>query len=205
MRLIDLSHTLSQDIPVYPGDPKPEFVQVASIEKEGYTDIVLKTGMHVGTHIDAPFHMINGGDRLSMISLDRFVGRGVLIDAHGRPELDRDLLMGAEIRDGDIVIFETGFHLSFAEYRYYESYPEMTSKLAHELVARGVKMIGLDTPSPDRAPFAVHKILLASGVLILENLTNLQSLHEIREFQIMAFPPRLDTEGAPVRVVAITS
>ena len=81
MEYIDLSHTFESHMPVYPGDPEPETTQIAFIEKDGYNDFQVKTGMHVGTHIDAPLHMINEGVRIPELPLEKFFGRGRLIDA----------------------------------------------------------------------------------------------------------------------------
>ncbi|MBN2752099.1 MAG: cyclase family protein, partial [Rhodospirillaceae bacterium] len=60
MRFIDLSHTFGPDMPAYPGDPIPKLQQIASIPEHGYTAFQLDSGMHVGTHMDAPQHMIPG-------------------------------------------------------------------------------------------------------------------------------------------------
>jgi kynurenine formamidase len=68
--------------------------------------------------------------------------------------------------------------------------------------AAGVEILGLDTPSPDRPPFAIHKILLSHNILIIENLTNLQALSEVSEFEVLAAPPKIRCEAAPVRVGA---
>ena len=78
MKYIDLTHTFDADMPVYPGDPLPELVQIADLHKEGYTDYQIKTGMHVGTHMDAPLHMLDGGKRLSDIAVEKFLGKGCL-------------------------------------------------------------------------------------------------------------------------------
>ncbi|MEK7557141.1 MAG: cyclase family protein, partial [Patescibacteria group bacterium] len=80
MKYIDLTHTFVDNMPVYPGDPVAEVKQIADIKKEGYTDHRITTGMHVGTHMDAPMHMIEGGKALSDMPVENFFGRGYLID-----------------------------------------------------------------------------------------------------------------------------
>ena len=81
MKYIDLTHTFTASMPTYPGDPIPELKQIADFHNQGYTDWQVTTGMHVGTHIDAPLHMIPGGKRLSEMPIETFFGRGCLIDA----------------------------------------------------------------------------------------------------------------------------
>ena len=202
MKYIDLTHTFIADMPVYPGDPVPEFVQVADLHKEGYTDYRITTGMHVGTHMDAPLHMLEGGKRLSEIDIEKFTGKGVLIDARGKSVIDEPLLDGIKENEKDIVLVMTGFYKKFREPEYYEKYPEISEGFAKKAVSLGVKIVGIDTPSPDRPPFEVHKILLGNEVLIIENLTNLESLVGAGDFEVWALPAKFDVEAAPVRVVA---
>jgi arylformamidase len=65
MQLIDLTQTFGSMMPVYPGDPAPELKQITTIETHGFTDHQLTTAMHVGTHMDAPLHMIAGGKKIA--------------------------------------------------------------------------------------------------------------------------------------------
>ena len=176
MRYIDLSHTFKIPMPVWPGDPTPEIKQIAELEKNGYLDHELTTAMHVGTHIDAPAHMIEHGEWLDEITLERFAGRGVLIDARGKTQITRALLEGADIQKEDIVLVLTGFGAKYREKEYYEKFPEMTEDFADALAERDVKIVGVDAPSPDREPFPIHKIFLGNDILILENLTHLEEL-----------------------------
>lgn len=202
MRLIDLTHTFGSQMPVYPGDPSPELKQIAQIPKEGFTDHELKTAMHVGTHMDAPLHMIEGGKYLSQIPIEKFFGTGHLIDARGKKEVGDELLERESIGKSDIVLVMTGWYKKFGEEDYYQSYPELTESFAQELVKSGVSIVGMDTPSPDRPPFAVHKILLGNGILIIENLTNLETLLNVPHFDVIALPAKFHTDAGPVRVIA---
>ena len=85
---------------------------------------------------------------------------------------------------------------------YHESYPEITEGFAKALIAHKVKIVGMDTPSPDKSPFTVHKLLLSSEILIIENLMNLDKLLKIEQFDVIALPMNLETDAAPIRVVA---
>src|SRR3989338_8364412 len=112
---IDLTQTFGPVMPVYPGDPAPELKQIAAIEKDGFVDHQLNTAMHVGTHMDAPWHMIVNGKKISQIDPDKFFGPGKLIDVRGKEKIDLDLLNGSEISEGDIVLVFTGFGSKFHE------------------------------------------------------------------------------------------
>ena len=203
MRYIDLTHTVADGMPVYPGDPPVRLAPVAAIERDGYSNHEITTGMHAGTHIDAPLHMLAGGARISDMSVAAFFGRGRLIDARGAGLVRPELLSPSRAGHGDIVLVLTGFSDRFGDPTYYGDYPEISEAFAAGLVERGVKMLGLDTPSPDRAPFRVHKLLLANGILIIENLTNLAALVNAAAFDVVALPAKFAADAAPARAVAI--
>lgn len=202
MPYLDLTHTFTTDMPVYPGDPIPELMQTADIYKDGYTDHQIKTGLHVGTHIDAPLHMIEGGKRLSDFPAEKFFGRGCLIDTRGASVIEADFLSKSFAKKDDIVLILTGFSQKYRQPEYYAHYPEIGEDFARQAIALGIKIIGLDAPSPDRPPYKIHKLLLGADILIIENLTNLESLIGISDFEVMALPLKLRADAAPARVVA---
>ncbi len=189
-------------MPVYPGDSAPKLTQMTSFEKEGYVDHQLTTGVHVGTHIDAPLHMVENGKRLSDFPIERFMGRGVLVDARNHPIITAALVSDIPMMHGDIVLLWTGMSAQYHQPSYYDAYPVMDESCARLLVDRGVGMICLDAPSPDRTPFAIHKLLLSHDILIAENCTNFEALDGVRAFDIIALPLKLDTDAAPARIIA---
>ncbi|MGK7929534.1 MAG: cyclase family protein [Spirulina sp.] len=201
-QLFDLTHTFTENMPVYPGDPCVKFYQVASLEKEGFNNCKIESGLHVGTHMDAPLHVIAGGKYISELSLNKFSGWGHLIDVRDREEIEADVLSDRDIKQGDILLFLTGWSNKFRDPDYYTSYPELSINLAKQIVHLGINMVGLDFPSPDRYPFLIHKILLGNDVLIIENLTNLEQLLSVNAFRVMAYPIKFQAGGAPVRVIA---
>lgn len=203
MQIIDLSHTFTAAMPPFPGDPASELVQTASVAKDGYTDHRLTTLMHVGTHIDAPLHMIEGGAYMDELPIAQFFGPGIVLDARGKTIIDTDVLNGKIIEPESIVLLYTGRSSLYNTPAYDAGYPAITEAFAKELVKRDVKIIGMDMLNPDLEPtFPIHKILLAHPVLIIENMTNLESLLSVPKFNVVALPMKLHTEGAPVRVVA---
>lgn len=203
MKVVDLTHTFTNDMPVYPGDPKSSLEQIAFIDKDTYNDHKLTTLMHVGTHMDAPLHMIENGKRIDEIDPERFIGKGVLIDVRGKDKIDVTVIENAHIKEGSVVLLYTGFGSKFGTEDYYKDYPELTEDFANKMVELKVKMVGMDMLGPDYdKPWATHKILLGNEVLILENLTNLDQLTNVEDFEVIALPGKFKSDGAPVRVIA---
>jgi kynurenine formamidase len=200
--LIDLTHTYRGSMPVYPGDSESRLFQVASVESDGYMDHRLETGIHVGTHMDAPAHMIAGGKFLHEYPVSKFTGKGVLVDARGESKITPALLGNKVVERNSVFLIMTGWDKNFGKDNYYQDHVVLSEEFASMMVEIGVGIVGLDTPSPDQEPFPIHKILLGNEVLIIENLTNLEALVGIDDFKIHAYPMKLAAEGAPVRVVA---
>ena len=61
MKVTDLSHIINTNMSTYTKDERLEVYDIASIEKDGYNEKLLRLCTHTGTHIDAPSHMINKG------------------------------------------------------------------------------------------------------------------------------------------------
>lgn len=196
---IDLSVVLDEKTPVYPGDPATSILLAGVLSKDGYCDHHVSIGTHVGTHMDAPAHMLEGGKSLDQISIEKFVGRGVYVRT-GK-DINIESFKEAELKQGDIVLVHTGMSDEYHSASYFETYPVLSEEIAEYLIEKKVAAVGLDSCSPDMAPFPIHKLLLQSDILIIENLTNLSAL-EGKEFRVYAFPIKLALDGAPVRVVA---
>ncbi len=202
-QIIDLSQTIDQSIPVYPGDPEVEVTPAGVFDKDGYNDHLVSIGTHVGTHIDAPLHMLKDGKTLDQIPVEQFVGRGCYIKIENKI-FDLDKIKQTDVREGDIVIFDTGMNKLFGQDGYFEEHLEILEEVAKFLIGKKVKMVGVDMASPDNPPFKIHKLLLSAEVLIIENMTNVAELAG-KEFTIYALPIKLNLDGAPARVIAAIS
>lgn len=198
---IDLTHVFNNHMPVFPGDPAPKLVQTSTVAGDGFSHFEIKTEMHTGTHMEASSHMVQGGKLLNEYPAEKFFGRGVIIDARGKSSADVNLLTDADIKKGDIVLVCFGWSTEFDNDQYYQNYPEITEAFARRLGELGASIMGLDSPSPDRAPYVVHKILFKYDILIIENLTNLETLIG-KNFEITALPAKFQADAAPCRVVA---
>ena len=202
MKLIDLTQTIRNNAPVYPGDDPIQLDQIQSIEHDGFTNFRLTSEMHVGTHLDGPLHKIAGATLIADLPPDRFTGNGILLDVSGETRIEFRESYRTQIPAESIVLFYSGLGMNFDEPDYFVTYPDISEELAGFVVEKQIKMIGLDWCSPDHHPYPIHEMLLGNNILILENLTNLDQLLNTPDFEIFAFPLKIEADSSPVRVVA---
>jgi kynurenine formamidase len=203
MKLVDLTMSLDEETPTHPDDPEVEAEEVTTVEKDGYAVKRLWFPSHVGTHIDAPAHMLEDGKTVDDYGVETFVGEGVVVDVQGQEviEVGKDRL-----DDADMVFFHTGHakraHNGRSE-DYHDGGPVVSERTAEAVVETGVDVFGIDAPSPDEPPYPVHDMLLGNDVVILENLVNLGAVGE-RQFRCYALPLNVvGGDGAPCRVIAV--
>jgi len=204
MNIIDLTHPLNERTPVYSNvrEKPPHLAQVTSVKADGYSSYRLIADMHVGTHIDAPAHMLADGKLISDYSIDNFCGQAKLIDARDRETINVDLLEQIKLESDDIILILTGFDKKYHKQEYFTRHPVLSEEFVSALGRHKVKMIGFDMPSPDRYPFDRHKQLFEHDILIIENLTNLEKLAGTAEIELYALPLKCCADGALARVVA---
>jgi kynurenine formamidase len=206
--VLDLTHTLAEGMPAYPGTEPPTLQPANTVAKDGFAEKLLTMYSHTGTHIDAPAHMLAEGATLDRMEVGRFVGPACVLDATGRDlieraflETHRDLLEGCEF-----VLFHTGWSRLWGREAYFEGFPVLAPEAAQWLADRGLKGIGFDAISVDpvgSADFPNHMILFRKGILSIENLTGLEPLIGLR-FLFSCLPLKIEAaDGSPVRAVAL--
>lgn len=202
MHVIDLSHPLDGMTAPYPGDSPLGLVQNRWLARDHYNAFTLTGGMHLGTHVDLPLHMQDHPLSARDYPLERFHGPGRVIKCpeHGMISPDEGWMA---LQEGEIPLLYTGWDRHFGQSEYFSAHPQLTMEAAEFLIDRGVGMVVLDMPSPDRTPFTVHKALLAAGILIVENAAHFNMLVRLKHFTFMALPLPLPTEASLVRAVAL--
>lgn len=200
--IIDLTHIVEDGMPVYPGDAETVLVQSKQISADYYNNHQLSSNMHAGTHIDGPMHLLDCKEYLNEFPLDQFVGDACLLNAAGQDIIDYKEEYEQLIQENQIVIIYTGHSERYGQPAYFTEHPILTVAFAELLIRKRVKMIGLDTPSPDKYPFEVHKCLFQNKILIAENLTNVKELLNVNAFEIIALPLRIRADSSLARVIA---
>ena len=205
-----MSMGVSPSTPVFPGYPQPIVRPWTYLELHGYYANLLVMVEHTATHVDSPAHFVSGAPTVDEVPPDKFVSRAVAIDVSdvgprgrvGMRLVEERLPRGVELGPGWALVLRTGFD-EFAGTPKWLEHPDLDEELADYLASLGINAVALDAPSPDHAPFNVHKILLGRGVLIYENLTNLSEVVG-RVFTLVAPPIKVvKGSGAPVRALAV--
>ncbi|MDO8481111.1 MAG: cyclase family protein [Nanoarchaeota archaeon] len=197
--ILDLTMPIDARTPVFPGDPQQEIRQIATIEKNGWNEKRLSFNSHFGTHIDAPYHMLENGKKLTDFPIEWFVGKACVIDVRGQKEIFAPL---DNFQDCMMVFFLTDHIRYVYSPKYFSENPVIGTKMAGELIKHKVKIVGLDSFTPDNAPYDVHKLLFKHNIRIVENLVNLEKLVG-KTFLCHILPLKIqDADGAPCRVIA---
>lgn len=210
MLFVDLSHSIEDKMPVYPGTPDVRIKQFSTVEKEGYAEKELELATHIGTHMDAPAHMISGGKTLDQYQVSDFTGRAFIIpfakdDLDGMKQDDYLARFEDEIRESDFIILKTGWSEKWGSDSYFKDYPALDKAGADYLSGFRIRGIGLDAISIDKyesKSFEAHHAMLGNEILIIENLTDLEKIRS-QFFTLYVFPLKItDADGSPVRAVA---
>lgn len=207
-RIVDLTQPLYHDHPC-PGVLQSTRMRlIFNVPRDGFNLEEVITSTHLGTHVDAPYHFIDTGQRIDAIALDRFMGPGIPIDLRhkGRKStISRDDLLphADRITKGSIPLLCSGWGLKRAiTTEYLKEQPQLSEDGARWLVERGVRGVGYDHFMLGGTE--AHLALLGAGVWIAEELLLPPELFDLPEWFVVCLPLRVrDGSGAQARIVAI--
>ncbi len=213
MNPIDLTHTISESIPNFPGSPSPQFLNWSKIEHDGYNLELLFMSSHTGTHIDAPYHFVKNGLKIDQIPLDRLIGKAVLIKLKKtkNSSVTKSDIKLFEKKNGKIphsssIFFYTHWEKNLNDNNYFIENPGLNISAAKYLASKKINLVGIDSPSIDVGKdnsFTVHRILARNNILIVENLANLSKIPS-NEFIFTILPLKIkNATGSPVRAMAL--
>ena len=210
MKVIDLSHTIAEDMPVFPGTSQPTLKPALTIAEHGFAETMLHMVSHTGAHIDAPSHMIEGAPGLDDFPVDKFFGLALIIDhppcAGSSIEIKPLQQMSDKIERAEFVLFHTGHSQKWGTDDYFHSFPILTREAAEFLTSFSLKGLGIDAISFDEVNSTespIHHILLGAGLILVENLTNFRQVQD-EYCMFSALPLKYENaDGSPTRAVAI--
>ncbi len=188
-------------------------------EERGWQGSNFSMFAHLGTHVDAPTHFVQGTYGIDQVPLDRIIGPAVLMDFSHKKECEAITLEEVRrsddklnIKEGEIVIFRTDWSDKYwGNDEFFASSPYVTGEVGEWMVEKKVRAGVFDFMEEDavRRPgfkgsdCPYHNAVLSNGIYNIEYVINLGKIMKERCL-IMAMPLKLvEVEGAPARVIAI--
>ena len=212
MKIIDLSHPLEHGQLNFPFDPKISILVHNTVSSIGYNITQVSLGTHQGTHLDAPFHFYDDGKTIEQMDINHFIGETHLVDLAPGGHLEASTPLTVEMfkahadvfRPGARIIYRTGWDRMFGTPEFFSEFPTLELDAARWIAERGIRMLGMDTPTPSMDWKECHLILLKQGVeiVIVEGLTGLEKLPPV--FTFVGLPLKITgRDGSPIRAVAL--
>lgn len=190
MKIYDISQEVF-GCNVYPGDPSPEKTALMKIENGDVCNLTeFKMCAHNGTHVDAPFHFIDGEETVDQVPLDKFIGYAYVAEHEGLLEREDALRILEEAKDCDMILVKGD--------------SVMTEEGAKVFADAKIKLYGNEsqTVGPEDAPMAVHLIMLGAKIVLLEGIRLAEV--SVGSYLLDAAPINLGgCDGAPCRAVLI--
>ncbi len=209
MKIVDISAPMNADTTVWPEDV-PIRVETLSSRQQGDEFHISKftLGSHSGTHIDAPFHFLESGRKLSEIPLSQLILPVKVVQYDEKEHITREFVRSLPLKNVAGVLFKTSNSRWWENPSepFHEDFIALTPPAATELAGSGLKLIGIDYFSIeplDSENYIVHQTLLQKNIVILEN-ANLSAVVP-EDYQLICLPLKLEVpDGAPVRAVLLS-
>ncbi|MCD4785494.1 MAG: cyclase family protein [Candidatus Eremiobacteraeota bacterium] len=208
MKFYDLTIPIKNKMAVYEGDPGVSVESFSSMKKgDPYNLLNVQMGSHTGTHIDAPFHFFQNGKSVDDIPLKTLVGPARVYLIRNEKIITKQILQNMDFNGVERALFKTDHSFLRDRYsRFRSDYVHLDLDAAGYLVGKGMKIVGIDSFSVEsysRKDHLSHKVLLGSGITILEML-DLKKV-EPGDYELICLPLKIhEGDGAPVRAILRT-
>jgi arylformamidase len=200
--LYDVTPVVSERLQVWPGDIRPRRHVTLDMKRGDHLTLSsLKATLHLGAHADAPSHYGPDGRTMEAQDLSYYLGPCQVIHI----KAERNALIRPEHVKADIhaerLLIATATYPDPEQFN--DDFAALDPGLVDWLHARGVLLVGVDTPSVD--PFSskelpAHRCFLKNDMAILEGLV-LAKVPE-GDYELIALPLRLEGfDASPVRAV----
>ena len=189
--VFDISRPLAAAEPLYPGNPRVSLRWAKTWRRDKSNHALLSSGVHNGTHVDAPFHAVPGGRTVEKLALEQCLGWARVYDCTKcKEEITEKEIAKLKLTKGEVVLFKTSNSRRIA--RFNPRFVHLTEAAARMLIKAGIKAVGTDGPSIKKfrlRPDTVHPRLLRAGIPVYEGLY----LPDIK-------PGRYFFVGAPIKI-----
>jgi arylformamidase len=204
--ILDISMPLHPGIPTWPGSDGIRILGTKRIDEGDAVNVSrIDCDLHVGTHVDAPWHFLKNGQTVDALSLDILIGPAVVLEI---PEValitSRELQVSNLSEGTERVLLRTRNSVRWARgvAEFKEDYTALSADAALWLARRRIRLIGIDYLSiqPFEKNERTHEILMRSNIAILEGL-DLSRVCAGR-YELICLPLKLmAVEGAPARAI----
>lgn len=200
MQIYDISQEVFS-CAVYPGDPRPVREVKLRISEGAVCNLTaFEMCAHNGTHVDAPFHFIDGEETIDKVPLDKFIGPAYVAEHNGDITAETAERILSEAKSADTISGSDPWERILVK-----GDAVMTKEGAEVFVKAGIKLFGNEsqTVGPLEAPMEVHLIMLGAKVVLLEGVR--LSEVPVGTYLLNAAPINLGgSDGAPCRAVLIS-
>jgi len=203
-KIYDISMTIETGMQVYKNkeEKQPKVYNVSNHETGRTHESRFDIDVHCGTHVDAPLHMLAGGETIETIGLDRLVGNARVVDlTHVKDGIGKEDLISFGLQKGDWVLLKT--RNSFTEEFDFE-FVYLREDGAQYLIETGIRGVGIDSLGIERAQpeYTTHRPLLRNNIIIVEGL-RLKDVAPGSYFMVVAPLKLTGIDGAPARAFLI--
>jgi arylformamidase len=195
---------LNSDVAEWPSDTPFQFHVNLTKQQSGSVNVgQITTSTHIGTHIDAPYHFDDQGEKVHELPLENYIVEAIVIDVSGQDVISRASIQGVDTAAAKAVLFRTNAWHNRNVFP--EEIPGFEVEVVEWMVENGIVLFGVDLPSVDAITskdLPMHHALGTAGRYILEGLV----LDEIAEgtYKLIALPLKIEgADGSPVRAVLI--
>ena len=203
MQYYDITLSLSAETVRWVTSPPFELTERRRMGKgDQNNSSALNMSVHSGTHIDAPFHFVDGGATIDELPLQLFIGPALVYAVDAERYITKEHVDNITLQGETRVLFKTLNSRLLHQPEYDPNFVAFSVEAAEALVEKGVRLVGLDYLSVAHADeqVPVHRAFLDHGVVLLEGID--LSAVEPGRYELMCFPMRIvGSDGAPCRAV----
>lgn len=171
-RIYDISMTIEAGMQVWKNyeHKKPVIENVQNHDEGKPHESKLTMNVHTGTHVDAPLHMLQGGDTIETVTLEQLCGPARVIDlTHAKEYVTKEDLEPFAIQRGERILFRTSSSMTED---FDMNFPYLRADGAAYLAEIGIALVGTDALGIERAQpqYETHRTLMRQGIVIVEGL-----------------------------------
>ncbi|MHC5110615.1 MAG: cyclase family protein [Planctomycetota bacterium] len=200
--IYDITPAVNSALCVWPGDTPPAREVLCDMKQgDNLTLSTLRATVHLGAHVDAPSHYGADAPSIESCAIDLYIGKCQVISVN--------VARGVRVSMTDIscpveaprVLIRTSSYPDPSKFN--EDFAALDPELVDAMAARGVRLIGIDTPSVDlfsSQDLPSHQAFLRNDMAILEGIV----LADVEDgvYELVALPLKLEGfDASPVRAI----